>query len=79
MKSTLAEIEKRLAALEGVRDAGVTPPSGFCPMQEWGESEEDFMRRVEAIQAANPGRRVIPLFVIDGRLPDDDCPAGHHP
>lgn len=79
MKSTLAQIEKRVAALEGARDAGELPLPGFCPIQEWGESEDDFMRRVEEIRAANPGHRVIPLFVIDGRLSDADSPAEPHP
>lgn len=70
MKSTLTQIEKRIAALEGARSDGAVPLAGFCPIQEQGESEDDFTQRIDEIRAANPECRVIPLFVVDGRLPE---------
>jgi hypothetical protein len=67
MKSTLSAIEKRLAALEAARHAEYPPLPGFCPMQQEGETDEEFRWRVVEIRAANPGRKVIPFFVVDGR------------
>lgn len=70
MKSTLSKIEKRIAALEKGRSDGEPLLEGFCPMQQEGETDEEFRGRVAEIRAAHPGHKVIPFYVVDGRNHD---------
>ena len=66
--TTLSEIEKRVAALEGVNRDNEPLLKGFCPIQQEGETNEEFRARLTEIRAANPGHKVIPFFVVDGRV-----------
>jgi hypothetical protein len=65
-------LEKRVAALEATRQGGEALLPGFCPIQEDGETDDAFRERVTEIRAANPGHKVIPMFVIDGSVPEGE-------
>lgn len=69
------DLEKRVVALEMALHVEEPPLPYFCPIQQERETESDFQERIAAIRSEHPGHKVIPLFVIDGRLPAglDEC------